>query len=100
MIIYNTTFHLEESIERQWLNWMKSTYIPLAMETGLFSHNHFCEVLVEEEMGGKTYSFQLFLKDMEHFHQFQNEFASKIQAVFKTKYANRVLTFSTLMKEV
>lgn len=78
---------------------MKNTYIPLMIETGLIAKHHFCKVMVEEENGGKTYSLQLFIKNMEDYQQYQDEFASKILAVFKAKYINRVLTFSTLMEE-
>lgn len=100
MIIFNTTFHIDESTDHEWLNWMQKTYIPLLMETGLFTHHYFCRVMVEEEMGGRTYSLQMFLKNMDHYSSYQDEFAHKMQAVLQAKFANRVLSFSTLLQQI
>lgn len=100
MIIYNTTFHLEDNIEELWLKWMKETYIPLLLDTSLFTKHLFCKVLVDESMGGKTYSLQLFVRDMNTYNQYDNEYANKAQAVLKSKWRNQILTFSTLLEQV
>jgi len=100
MIIYNTTFHLEDNIEELWLKWMKETYIPLLLDTSLFTKQLFCKVLVDESMGGKTYSLQLFVRDMNTYNQYDNEYANKAKAVLKSKWRNQVLTFSTLLEQV
>ena len=58
MYIYNVTINIEESVHNQWLRWMKETHIPDVLATGKFFNAKMCKVLVEEEMGGVTYSIQ------------------------------------------
>ena len=58
MIIYNVTVNIEESIADEWKNWMINTHIPEVMDTQLFIKATMTKVLVNEEMGGITYSIQ------------------------------------------
>ena len=54
MYIYNVTMNIEESIQVQWLSWMKEVHIPEMLETGKFTKALMSQVLVEEQMGGIT----------------------------------------------
>ena len=57
MIIYNVTVNVDQSIEKQWLDWIK-IHIPKVLATGKFKEAKLTKVLVEEELGGTTYSIQ------------------------------------------
>ena len=57
MIIYNITANIEESIHDDWLEWVQQ-HIPKVLATGFFIKATFTKVLVEESMGGLTYSIQ------------------------------------------
>ena len=58
MLIYNVTINIDESVHDQWLDWMKDKHMPDMLATGKFSHAKMVKVLVEEDMGGITYSIQ------------------------------------------
>jgi len=58
MIIYNITTNIHESVHDQWLKWMQEKHIPEILATEKFSSARIVKVLVEEEMGGITYSVQ------------------------------------------
>ena len=57
MIIYNVTANIEESVHKEWLIWIKE-HIPQVLATGKFDKATLTKVLVEEDMGGVTYSVQ------------------------------------------
>ena len=57
MIIYNITANIDQSIHDEWLKWIKE-HIPLVLATGKFTEAKLTKVLVDEEMGGTTYSVQ------------------------------------------
>jgi hypothetical protein len=57
MIIYNITANIEDSIHDDWLEWIQQ-HIPKVLATGFFMKATFTKVLVEESMGGLTYSIQ------------------------------------------
>lgn len=58
MYIYNVTINVEKSIHDKWLSWMKEEYIPKMLSLGKFTKALMTKVMVEEEMGGITYSVQ------------------------------------------
>ena len=59
MYIYNVTINIDESVHNEWLTWME-THIIEVLNTGKFISAKLTEVLVEEEMGGRTYSIQYY----------------------------------------
>ena len=58
MILYNVTTNIHESVQDQWLSWMQTKHIPEILATKKFSSAKIVKVLIEEEMGGTTYSVQ------------------------------------------
>jgi len=79
---------------------MTNKFIPLIKETGTFSQNFFCKVMVQQEDGSQTYSLQLFFKNLEHLDKYRNDFEPRSNAIFTTKYQSEVMKFSTTMFEV
>ena len=58
MILYNVTINIHESVHDQWMRWMQEKHINDVLSTGKFSSARMVKVLIEEEMGGTTYSIQ------------------------------------------
>ena len=58
MYIYNVTINIDDSAHKDWLKWMVDKHIPDMLATGKFLSAKMCKVLVDEEMGGTTYSIQ------------------------------------------
>ena len=58
MYIYNVTINVENDIHQKWLDWMKNSHIPAMLATQKFSKALMTKVMVEEQMGGITYSVQ------------------------------------------
>ena len=58
MIIYNVTVNVQEDIHEKWVKWMNDEHIPEMLDTKKFSKALMTKVLVEEPMGGITYSVQ------------------------------------------
>ena len=100
MIIYNTSFLIEDTMEESFCEWMKTKFIPLLKETGTFSSSYFCKVMVATEDGGLTFSLQLLFKSRELFNKYHTSFEPRTKAVFDAKFRNQVMTFSSLLEEV
>ncbi len=83
MYIYNVTINIEESIEERWLHWMKTEHIPAMLDTGKFSKALMTRVLVEEEMGGSTYSVQYTTDSKETLKKYYAENAPSLRAQSK-----------------
>jgi hypothetical protein len=78
---------------------MEEQFIPLIKETGTFTQNYFCKVMIQQEDGSQTYSLQLFFKNKVQFDKYKQDFEPRCQAIFVAKYQTNILTFSSTMFE-
>ncbi|WP_350292539.1 DUF4286 family protein [uncultured Croceitalea sp.] len=97
-IIYNVTINIEESVHDTWLNWIKTKHIPDMLATKKFSSAKMCKVLVEEDMGGITYSVQYVCKDMDTLQAYYREDAAKMRAEGIKLFPNKFVAFRTEME--
>ena len=100
MIIYNTSYLIDNSMEETFCEWMKTKFIPLLKETGTFTASYFCKVMLTTQDGGLTFSLQLLFKHKELFNKYQTSFEPRIKAVLDAKFRNQVMSFSSLLEEV
>ncbi len=100
MILYNITYNIDQQIEREWLRWMKDEHVPAVVATGLTMQNNALKLLTEIENGGVTYTFQYWFQTMEDFVTYQSLHQYALQQQVATRYANRYVSFRTLLEEV
>ncbi|WP_194766173.1 DUF4286 family protein [Tamlana sp. I1] len=94
MYIYNVTVNIDESVHDEWLIWIKEQ-IPKVLGTGKFEKATLTRVLVEEEMGGTTYSIQYKSYSREALDAYFREDAERIQQEGLKKFADKMLSFRT-----
>jgi gamma-glutamylcyclotransferase (GGCT)/AIG2-like uncharacterized protein YtfP len=95
MIIYNVTINIDESVHDQWLTWMQETHIPEVMETGKFINAKMVKVLVEEEMGGLTYSIQYTAENRETLNKYYTEDADRMRKEVVKHFGDKFVAFRT-----
>jgi len=94
MIIYNVTINVDESIQEQWLSWIKE-HIPQVLATGKFLDAKLTKVLVDEEMGGTTYSVQYKAKSREALDAYYKQDAHRLRQDGLVKFGDKMLAFRT-----
>ena len=94
MIIYNVTSNIDGSIHDQWLIWIKE-HIPQVLATGCFTEAKLTRVLVEEEIGGVTYSVQYRAKSREDLDTYYKHYADGLRQDALKHFTDKVLAFRT-----
>ncbi|MFC2126933.1 DUF4286 family protein [Bacteroidota bacterium] len=100
MYIYNITTNIEGEQEQKWLDWMQNTHIPEMLATGKFTSAKLCKVLVEEDMGGVTYSVQYSVENLEILEDYHNEDASILKNKANALFAGKFVYFETELQLV
>src|SRR6476620_87117 len=95
MIIYNVTSNVAESIHDQWLHWMQHEHIPEMIATGKFIKARLVKVLVEEEMGGLTYSVQFFTDSKATLDKYYAEDAERLRQKTRGRFGDNIVSFRT-----
>lgn len=95
MIIYNVTINIHESIHDQWMIWMQHKHIQDVLATGKFTAARMVKVLVEEEMGGTTYSIQYTTDSKETLQKYYDEDAPRLREEGLQLFGDKMLAFRT-----
>lgn len=95
MIIYNVTINIHESVHDQWMTWMQEKHINDVLATGKFSSARMVKVLIEEEMGGVTYSIQYITENKETLQRYYNEDAPQLREEALGLFGDKMLAFRT-----
>ncbi|SRR5690554_6296374 len=95
MIIYNVTINIDESVHDEWLSWMQKKHINDVLATGKFFKAQLVRVLVEEEMGGITYSVQYFADSKENLENYYKEDALRLREEGTRLFGDKMLAFRT-----
>ncbi len=99
MIIYNVTINVEDSIHKEWLDWMQHTHISDMMATGKFTKALMTKVLVEEELGGTTYSIQYSCVSKTVLEAYYKEDAPRLRADSK-RFEGKFVAFRTELEVI
>lgn len=95
MLIYNVTINIENDIHDKWIKWMNQEHIPEVLSTGKFLEAKMAKVLVEEEMGGTTFSVQFLAKDKVSLEKYYREDAAILRKKTAALFGNSLVSFRT-----
>lgn len=99
MYIYNVTINIDDSVHDEWLVWIDK-HIPEVLATGRFVSAKMTQVLVEEEMGGVTYSIQYTAKTREDLDSYYTYDAKNLRNDGMQKFADKMVAFRTELKVI
>lgn len=99
MYIYNVTINVQEDIHDDWVKWMKDEHIPDMLNTGKFTKALMTRVLVQEEMGGITYSVQYTAESKQMLQQYYIENAKELREKSKP-FEGKFVAFRTELEVV
>ncbi|MFT5736135.1 MAG: gamma-glutamylcyclotransferase (GGCT)/AIG2-like uncharacterized protein YtfP [Maribacter sp.] len=100
MYIYNVTTNIEKSVQKKWVQWMKEKHIPDVLNTGKFINAKMSKVLVEEDMGGVTYSVQFAVATKALLEKYYQEDAPRLRKEANSLFAGKFVAFRTEMQVV
>ncbi|OHT46649.1 DUF4286 family protein [Flavobacterium tructae] len=100
MIIYNVTTNIHESVQEQWLKWMQEKHIPEILATQKFSSARIVRVMIEEEMGGITYSVQYVTDSKETLERYYIEDEPAFHREALELFADKMLSFRTELEVI
>ena len=100
MYIYNVTLNMDAAIVEEWLHWMKTKHIQEVLNTGKFISARLIQVLIEEEMGGITYSVQYTTDSKETLDKFYIEDEPEFHREALGLFADKMLSFRTELEVI
>ena len=100
MFIYNVTTNIDVSCQEDWVQWMQTKHIPEVLATGKFLSAKMTRVLVEEDMGGVTYSVQFIVKNKHTLDRYYQEDAPRLRPDAQKLFADKAVSFRTELEVI
>lgn len=97
MYIYNVTINIDDTVHDEWLTWMES-HILEVLNTNKFISAKLTQVLVDDEIEGKTYSVQYTVNSREDLDAYYKEDADHLRKQGLKKFGDKMLTFRTELR--
>lgn len=97
--IHNTSFIIKESIEKQWIEFIRENYIEELKNSGLCDDVIFTKVSIDQPEG-KTYSVQVVFSGSQQLDRFLENRLPQIEKKIIERYKNQYLCFSSILTEV
>lgn len=97
--IHNTSFIIDESIEKQWVDFMQAHYIDRLKKNNISQDIIFTKVSIDQPEG-KTYSVQVVFNEQQQMEHFLENWLPEIEKELIENYRNRYLCFSSILTEL
>lgn len=99
MLIYNTTYQVDEGQEKYFLIWMKEHFLPEVEKHGTLRAPRILKVLSHRDEGS-CYSVQFEVENSALLHRWHLEQGLALQAEMLRMFKDKVVGFPTLMEVV
>lgn len=99
MYMYNVTINVQEDIHDKWVKWMKEEHIPDMLGTKKFTKALMTKVMVQEPMGGITYSVQYTSESKEMLEKYYAENAEELRSKSKP-FEGKFVAFRTELEVI
>lgn len=100
MIIYNTTFHVEDAVLEECLQYLKKRYIPQAAASGFLHNPCMRKVLHTRQEEGSSFSVQFHVKNIDTLNYWMEKEGAALHKDLTTRFGAKVAGFSTLLEEI
>jgi len=101
MILYNVTIKIDKTVEKEWLEWMKTRHIPDVMATGEFSDYRISRLLepveAEEE---PVYVIQYMCSNLHKYNHYILHHAQRLREEHALLFRDYFVAFRTVMETV
>lgn len=100
MLIFNTTFHIDDDIHDACIQYLKSVYVAQALASGFLHSPRLTLIHAQHEEGGTSYSLQLMVKNKEVLDYWHQNIGQGLDEEMKRLFGNKIVGFSTLLEEI
>ena len=100
MLVYNTTYTMPIDDARNFVIWVKESYIPRVEEDGALSDARLLRVLSHHDQESECFSLQFRTADSASLHQWYVRQGKALVEEMTRIFGERFAGFSTLMEEI
>ena len=100
MIVFNTTFHVDEAIQDDFIEYMVHVFIPMSTRSGLLSSPRLARIFGKEEDEGLSFAMEFQVADIVVMEKWNAEESKNVFNPLMERFKEKLIGFSTLMQTI
>lgn len=100
MIIFNTTYHVENIILDDFIQYLKNEFIPTATSDKEFSNPRLTRVMTQEVQEGSSFALQFEITELEKLDDWYDQVGDSLNEDMIARFGSQVVGFSTLLEVI
>lgn len=100
MIIYNTTFHIDNGILDEGVTYLKEVYLPRASASGFLQNPLLRRVLHNQDNEGVSFSVQFHVKNTDALNYWLENEGNILHQELVARFGRKIAGFTTLLEEI
>ncbi len=100
MVTINTTFHVDEEVKHDFIDYMRNIYIEEAVTDKKLINARLYRIHAQKVEGGISYSVQFSFNNLDDLDNWDKNKGLKLNEALIKKFEHKVAGFSTLLEEI
>lgn len=100
MLIYNTTYQVDDNDAKNFVVWIHQVYIPKVQESGMLTGARLSRILSHRNESGECFSLQFEVESSAVLHKWYSSQGCKLNDEMLKIFNDKVVGFTTLMEVI
>lgn len=98
MLVYNTTYNIEEEVLSNFLIWLHEVYVPEIEKNGILTNHRLLRVLSHRDETTECFSMQWDVESSALLHRWHTEIGGRLNNELVKMFGDKVVGFPTLLE--
>ncbi|MBF6598169.1 MAG: DUF4286 family protein [Fermentimonas sp.] len=100
MIVFNTTFHVDEVIQDDFIEYMLQVFIPMSTKSGLLTYPRLSRIFGKDEDEGISFAMEFQVADIVVMEKWNADESKYVFNPLMERFKEKMIGFSTLMQTI
>jgi len=100
MFVFNTTFHVDEALHEEFIEYMLQHFIPMSTQSGLLRSPRLARIFGKEDDEGHSYAMEFTVTDVVTLERWNTDESQAVYAPLLEKFREKLIGFSTIMQTI
>lgn len=100
MIVFNTTFHVEESLKEDFIEFMLQKFIPASTKSGILKSPRLAQVFGSQPDEGLSFAMEFTVSDLIALEKWNTEESNIVYTPLLNEFKEKIIGFSTVMQTI
>ena len=100
MIVFNTTFHVDEDIQDEFIEYMVKIFIPKSTKSGMLKSPRFAKVFGKDSDEGISFAMEFQVTDIVEMERWNSNESHSVFTPLMERFKEKMVGFSTLLQTI